>query len=139
MYLPRHSIMSRFAHNGFHSRAVLPRCKGKVLTKSIFVHRIRDLLQSGFQAHQYAGHSFRIGAAIYSSLSVHGRLHDPNTRQVAQCCFPQVRTPKACLASTSVTLVQQARTVHDVLCTLLSSSPHVVMVTHSHHLSVILV
>ena len=49
-----------------------------------------------------------------------------------------IRTPKARLASTSVTLVQQARTVHDVLCTLLSSSPHVVMVTHSHHLSVIL-
>ena len=49
-----------------------------------------DLLQIGFQAHQYAGHSFRIGAATYSSLCVHGRLHDPDTRQVAQCGFPQV-------------------------------------------------
>ena len=64
--------------------------EGKMLTKSVFVHRIRDLLQSGFQAHQYARHSFRIGAATHSSLSVHGRLHDPDTRQVAQCGFPQV-------------------------------------------------
>ena len=63
---------------------------GKILTKSVFVHRIRDLLQSGFQAHQYAGHSFRIGAATYSSLSGHGGLHDPDTKQVAQCGFPQV-------------------------------------------------
>ena len=64
--------------------------EGKMLTKSVFVHRIRDLLQSGFQAHQYTGHSFRIGAATYSSLSGHGGLHDPDTRQVAQCGFPQV-------------------------------------------------
>ena len=73
---------------GFTQGPFFLEAEGKVLTKSC--PQDWDLLQIGFQAHQYAGHSFRIGAATYSSLSVHGRLHDPDTRQVAQCGFPQV-------------------------------------------------
>ena len=81
---------------------------GQAITKSVFVHRIMDLLLSFcFPAHHYAGHSFRIATAALMGI----RLNDPETGQVAQCCLAAVHTDtKGTFSHASAFLVQQART-----------------------------
>ena len=86
---------------------------GKVITKSFFVHRIRDLLQTlGFPAHHYAGHSFRIGAATTAALvGMEDSMIQTLGRWHSAAFLRYIRTPKARLANASASLVEQAGTV----------------------------
>jgi hypothetical protein len=77
-----------------------------VITKQRFVTRIRELLNSiGLPQYQYAGHSFRIGAAMTaaakwiedSTIQTFGRWHSAAFLQY-------IRTPKTHLAAISATL-----------------------------------
>jgi hypothetical protein len=77
-----------------------------VITKQRFVTRIRELLNSiGLPQHQYAGHSFRIGAATTaaaegiedSTIQTLGRWHSAAFLQY-------IRTPQTRLAAISATL-----------------------------------
>ena len=55
---------------------------GRPLTRQRFVVAVRSaLVSAGVDAKQYAGHSFRIGAA--TTQGPRG-LHDPDTRQVEE-------------------------------------------------------
>ena len=78
----------------------------KALTKQRFVEHIRDILNSlGLQQDQYAGHSFRIGAATTaavagiedSTIQTLGRWHSAAFLQY-------IRTPKEHLAALSTVL-----------------------------------
>ena len=84
---------------------------GRVITKQVFVRQIRDLLQSlGIPAHQYAGHSFRIGAATTAVMTgIEDSLIQTLGRWHSAAFLKYIRTPKACLASASASLVQQNR------------------------------
>ena len=59
----------------------------KPIIKPWFVEKIRECLnRAGLPQHQYAGHSFRIGAATTAAI------HHSNTRPLAQRCILTVRT-----------------------------------------------
>ena len=85
---------------------------GKAITKSFFVHRIRDLLQSlGFPAHHYAGHNFRIGATTKAALvGMEGSMIETLGRWHSAAFLQYIWTPKARLANASASLVEQAGT-----------------------------
>ena len=82
---------------------------GRTVTKPWFVRRIRDILATiGIPAHQYAGHSFRIGAATTaalvgladSTIQTLGRWH-------SAAFLRYIRTPKEDLAKFSASLARQ--------------------------------
>ena len=83
---------------------------GKTLTKSQFVGEIRSVLANlGLPQHQYAGHSFRIGAATLAALV---RIED-STIQTLGCwhsaAFLQyIRMPKEKVAALSIHLAALA-------------------------------
>ena len=83
---------------------------GTALAKAQFVQAIREILSSvGLPQHQYAGHSFRVGAATSaamagiedSTIQTLGRWHSAAFLQY-------IRMPKDHLASVSSTLAAQA-------------------------------
>lgn len=85
--------------------------EGKIVLKAWFVEQIRSILSSvGAPHHQYAGHSFRIGAATTaamagiedSTIQALGRWHSTAFLQY-------IRTPKEQLAHISSTLAQCSR------------------------------
>lgn len=82
---------------------------GQMVLKPWFISRIRDVLTTiGIPSHQYAGHSFRIGAATTaamvgiedSTIQTLGRWH-------SAAFLRYIRTPKERLASLSATLASQ--------------------------------
>ena len=80
---------------------------GEVLTKPAFVSQIRDILQSmGIPAHQFAGHSFRIGAATTAAIvGVEDSMIQTLGRWHSTAFLRYIRTPKTRLASVSASLV----------------------------------
>ena len=73
-------------------------------TKSWFVDQIREVLSSiGLPQSDYAGHSFRIGAAV-GSPGRGGGLHHTGARPMAECGVPPgiyIRMPREQLATMS--------------------------------------
>ncbi len=85
---------------------------GRTVTKPWFVRMIREVLATiGIPAHQYAGHSFQIGAATTaalvgiedSAIQTLGRWHSADFLQY-------IWTPKEHLASISASLAWQGTT-----------------------------
>ena len=81
----------------------------QVMTKVWFVQQVRDVLQSlGFPAHQYAGHSFRIGAATSAALAgMEDSMIQTLGRWHSAAFLNYIRMPKSRLAGASATLAQQ--------------------------------
>ena len=82
-----------------------------ILTKSQFVSRIRSILQLlGLQHYDYAGHSFRIGAATTAaSVGVEDSMIQTLGRWHSAAFLQYIRTPKEQLASISAVLATSAR------------------------------
>ena len=80
------------------------------LTKSQFVSRFRSMLQLlGFPQNDYAGHSFRIGAATTaSSLGIEDSMIQTLGRWHSAAFLQYIRTPKEQLAALSATLASSA-------------------------------
>jgi len=81
--------------------------KGLTLTKPDFVRQFREILQTlGMPAHEYAGHSFRIGAATTAAIV---GLEDSRIQMLGRwhsaAFLRYVRTSKTQLAATSAALV----------------------------------
>ena len=85
--------------------------KKEALSKGHFVKAIRDILQSlGLPHHQYAGHSFRIGAATSAALAgVEDSTIQALGRWHSAAFLQYVRLPRDTLAALSPRLAAQAR------------------------------
>ena len=107
---PVAAVLAYLAVRGSSPGPLFIDTKKQPLTKARFVARIRDILEeAGYPSRQFAGHSFRIGAATAaaqagvedSKIQMLGRWHSDAFRAY-------VRTPRDQLAS--VTAVLAART-----------------------------
>lgn len=80
---------------------------GKYLTKSAFTKEIRNLLNSaGFPATEYAGHSFRIGAATAAAqANLPPWLIKSMGRWASDCFERYIRTPEATLINATKQMV----------------------------------
>ena len=83
--------------------------KGKAVSKAWFVGEMRGILQSlGLPQHQYAGHSFRIGAAITAALAgVEDSTIQTLGRWHSAAFLQYIRMPKERLAAVASTLAAQ--------------------------------
>ena len=97
---PVTAILEYIKHRGDKAGAFFVDSDGQVFTKPRFVAKIRDILTAvGLPQHQYAGHSFQIGAATAaaaagiedSTIQTLGRWHSAAFLQY-------IRTPKEKLA-----------------------------------------
>ena len=84
---------------------------GKMVTKSWFVEQIRSVLSSvGAPQHQYAGHSFRIGAATIAAMAgVEDSVIQALGRWHSAAFLQFIRTPKEHLARISLTLATASK------------------------------
>lgn len=82
---------------------------GGTVTKPWFVGRIRDVLTTiGCPAHQYAGHSFRIGAATTAAMvGIEDSMIQTLGRWHSAAFLQYIRTPKERLAAVSASLAMQ--------------------------------
>ena len=103
---PVSALMKYVNHRGSRTGPFFLDSSQAVITKQRFVERIRGILNSiGLPQHQYAGHSFRIGAATTaaaagiedSTIQTLGRWHSAAFLQY-------IRTPKTQLAAISASL-----------------------------------
>ena len=100
---PVSALMRYVDHRGSLAGPFFLDSSQAVITKQRFVERIREILTSiGLPQHQYAGHSFRIGAATTagiedSTIQTLGRWH-------SAAFLRYIRTPKTQLAATSASL-----------------------------------
>ena len=85
---------------------------GKAIAKPVFIKRFRELLQAvGIPASEYAGHSFRIGAATTAALvGVEDSMIQTLGRWQSSAFLRYIRTPKQRLACTSASLARQPTT-----------------------------
>ena len=84
---------------------------GKAVRKPWFVEQLRSILGStGAPQHQYAGHSFRIGAATTAAMAgVEDSTIQALGRWHSAAFLQYIRTPKECLARISVTLAKASK------------------------------
>lgn len=76
--------------------------EGRTITKPWFIDQIRELLHSiGLPQHQYAGHSFRIGAATTAALA---GVEQALGRWQSAAFLQYIRMPWELLATLSVVL-----------------------------------
>ena len=85
--------------------------EAKPLTKHVFVTEVRKVLaRLGLPDHQYAGHSFRIGAATSAALAgVEDSTIQLLGRWQSGAFLRYIRTPQQTLAAISSTLAAQGR------------------------------
>ena len=83
--------------------------RGKAILKPWFVAQVRSILSTiGIPAHQYAGHSFRIGAATTASLAgIQDSTIQALSRWSSAAFLQYIRMPKDHLASISVAIARQ--------------------------------
>ncbi len=84
--------------------------ESKPVVKSWFVNQIREVLGTlGVPQHDYAGHSFRIGAATTAAMAgVEDSTIQTLGRWHSSAFLQYVRTPKERLASLSATLAKSS-------------------------------
>ena len=84
---------------------------GKAVRKPWFVEQLRSILSSiGAPQHQYAGHSFRIGAATTAAMAgVEDSTIQALGRWHSAAFLQYIRTPKERLARISVTLAKASK------------------------------
>ena len=106
---PVAAVLGYVAARGSHQGPFFLTSKGRPLLKHEFVAEIRRVLVVlGLPDHQYAGHSFRIGAATSAALAgVEDSTIQLLGRWQSSAFLRYVRTPQEHLATVSATLATQ--------------------------------
>ena len=106
---PVAAVLGYIAIRGARPGPFFLNLRGEPLLKHVFVAEIHRILDDmGFPQHQYAGHSFQIGATTAAALT---GLEDSNSqlfgRWRSAAFLRYVRTPHDKLAALSPTLIRQ--------------------------------
>lgn len=107
---PVAAILSFMVTRGANPGAFFLDSEGRVITKSWFIGHIRDILNRiGLPQHQYAGHSFRIGAATTAALA---GMEDSTIQTLGRwhsaAYLQYIRMPRERLAALSVVMANSA-------------------------------
>lgn len=107
---PVAAILSYIVARGAHLGLFFMDANGRTITKTWFIVQIRSILVDlGLPQHQYAGHSFRIGAATSTALA---GIDDSTIQTLGRwhsAAFLQyIRIPQEQLATVSNTLASLA-------------------------------
>ena len=110
---PVAAILGFIAIRGSHPGPFLLDSQGGVVTKAWFVAQIRDILNGiGLPQHQYAGHSFRIGAATSAALAgVEDSTIQTLGRWHSAAFLQYIRMPRERLAAVARVMATSAMTV----------------------------
>ena len=108
---PVAAILDYMVRRGSERGPFFSFANGSLLTRERFVSRVRSALTSaGFDSSQYAGHSFRIGAATTAALcGMQDSLIKTLGRWESSAYTLYIRTPQATLCAVSQTLVSQTQ------------------------------
>ena len=106
---PVAAVVSYMVERGSKPGPFFMDAKGKAVSKAWFVGEMRGILQSlGLPQHQYAGHSFRIGAATTAALAgVEDSTIQTLGRWHSAAFLQYIRMPKERLAAVASTLAAQ--------------------------------
>ena len=104
---PVAAVLGYVVSRGAHPGALFLDARREPLRKSAFIAKLRRILEGlGFPQHQYAGHSFRIGAATAASLAgVEDSTIQLLGRWRSAAFLRYIRTPQDRLAALSSTLI----------------------------------
>ncbi len=107
---PVAAILEFIEVRGSQPGAFFLNTESKPVVKSWFVNQIREVLGTlGVPQHDYAGHSFRIGAATTAAMAgVEDSTIQTLGRWHSSVFLQYVRTPKERLASLSATLAKSS-------------------------------
>ena len=108
---PVAAVLNYAAVRGNQSGPFFMMSTGRLLTKQCFITEIRRVMgRLGLPDHEYAGHSFRIGAATSAVMAgVEDSTIQLLGRWQSAAFLRYIRTPQQKLAAMSVTLATQAR------------------------------
>ena len=106
---PVAAILNYMIARGTESGSFFLDSSGCIITKSWFINQIRGVLNDiGLPQHQYAGHSFRIGAATTAALAgVEDSVIQTLGRWQSAAFLRYIRLPREQLAALSATLAMQ--------------------------------
>ena len=106
---PVAAILGYMVHRGFRQGPFFMFQDGRFLTRDRFVAQVRRALQAaGVDSSQYAGHSFRIGAATTAALcGIQDSLIKTLGRWESSAYTLYIRTPRTTLCSISRRLVSK--------------------------------